>query len=349
MGEVKANQVENSVCSEVNEDEKHRGEAGRIVDAHMNAGIEGSISAGLCEEIVNKIMNQQEELHKKLLQDMERKEEERVTREEIWKKKEMDRVSKEIEMRAKEQAIACDRETTIIEFLKKFTSKYDETNFGFIINLSFPQHNIDFNDEDVALFAGDETSEGSSGGGDCRGLNEETEVLSVADLQDVEREKGDDGVNGGNDDVGGGSGQILCFLIYFSQILLEIALTLFLSSDFDLEFILVPSCLGHVWWFELVFENRLKDQEIQEIMEFSRLLDDQGELVADDDIREWRSNPKGKPAAEAKATAEREHPEVTAVIIPKNEARIDNFCANRVWLNMNNDRQRTVVVVPMIG
>ncbi|KAI3980920.1 hypothetical protein MKX01_025485 [Papaver californicum] len=77
---------------------------------------------GLCEEIVNKIMNQQEELHKKLLQDMERKEEERVSREEIWKKKEMDRVNKEIEMRAKEQAIACDRETTIIEFLKKFTS-----------------------------------------------------------------------------------------------------------------------------------------------------------------------------------------------------------------------------------
>lgn len=39
--------------------------------------------------------------------------------------------------------------------------------------------------------------------------------------------------------------------------------------------------------------RRLKDQEIQEVMEFSRLLDDQGELVADDDIREWRSNPKG--------------------------------------------------------
>lgn len=83
---------------------------------------------GLCEEIVNKIMNQQEELHKKLLQDMERKEEERVTREEIWKKKEMDRVSKEIEMRAKEQAIACDRETTIIEFLKKFTSSISSSS-----------------------------------------------------------------------------------------------------------------------------------------------------------------------------------------------------------------------------
>ncbi|OVA15537.1 Myb-like domain [Macleaya cordata] len=84
---------------------------------------------GLCEEIVNKIMVQQEELHKKLLQDMERKEEERVAREEAWKKKEMDRINKEIEIRAQEQAIACDRETTIIEFLKKFTSSNNPSQY----------------------------------------------------------------------------------------------------------------------------------------------------------------------------------------------------------------------------
>ncbi|MCL7027005.1 hypothetical protein MKW94_002522 [Papaver nudicaule] len=97
---------------------------------------------GLCEEIVNKIMNQQEELHKKLLQDMERKEEERVRREEIWKNKEMDRVNKEIEMRAKEQAIACDRETTIIEFLKKFTSSISSSSQNDQEDLSVKIENI---------------------------------------------------------------------------------------------------------------------------------------------------------------------------------------------------------------
>lgn len=73
-------------------------------------------------EFVNKIMLQQEELHKKLLQDMERREEERVAREEAWKKKEMEKLYKEMEIRAQEQAIACDRETKIIEFLNQFTS-----------------------------------------------------------------------------------------------------------------------------------------------------------------------------------------------------------------------------------
>ncbi|KAL5702211.1 hypothetical protein ACHQM5_027453 [Ranunculus cassubicifolius] len=73
-------------------------------------------------EFVNKIMAQQEVLHKKLLEDMEKREEERVVREEAWKKKEMDKFYKEMEIRAQEQAIACDREVKIIEFLNQFTS-----------------------------------------------------------------------------------------------------------------------------------------------------------------------------------------------------------------------------------
>ncbi|XP_042513056.1 trihelix transcription factor GTL1-like [Macadamia integrifolia] len=75
-----------------------------------------------CEEIVNKIMVQQEELQNKLLQDMERKEEERMAREEVRRRQEMARMDREIELRAREQAIVCNRETTIIEFLKNFGS-----------------------------------------------------------------------------------------------------------------------------------------------------------------------------------------------------------------------------------
>ncbi|KAF8401740.1 hypothetical protein HHK36_012686 [Tetracentron sinense] len=77
---------------------------------------------GFCEEIVDKMMVQQEELHNKLLEDVEKRYEERVAREEAWKKQEMDRINKEIDIRAHEQAIACDRQAAIIEFLKKFTS-----------------------------------------------------------------------------------------------------------------------------------------------------------------------------------------------------------------------------------
>ncbi|KAF6138067.1 hypothetical protein GIB67_033481 [Kingdonia uniflora] len=73
-------------------------------------------------EVVNKIMIQQEEMHKKLLDDIGRREEERIVREEAWRKKEMDRLNKEVEIRAQEQAIACGRDVTIIEFLKQFTS-----------------------------------------------------------------------------------------------------------------------------------------------------------------------------------------------------------------------------------
>lgn len=51
----------------------------------------------------------------------------------------------------------------------------------------------------------------------------------------------------------------------------------------------------------------------------------------------------GKPAAEAKAMIEREHPEVIAVIIPRYQICIGDFCANRVWLNVNDDCRKTVI------
>lgn len=77
---------------------------------------------GFCEAVVKKIVEQQEVLHNKLIEDMVRRDEESIAREEAWKCQEMDRISKEIEMRAQEQAIACDRQGKIIDLLKKFTS-----------------------------------------------------------------------------------------------------------------------------------------------------------------------------------------------------------------------------------
>ncbi|KAK8633751.1 hypothetical protein V6N13_014589 [Hibiscus sabdariffa] len=76
---------------------------------------------GFCEDIVNKLMIQQEEMHHKLLQDMVKRDEEKVAREEAWKKQELDRINMELELRAKAQAVAGDRQATIIKFLSKFT------------------------------------------------------------------------------------------------------------------------------------------------------------------------------------------------------------------------------------
>ncbi|XP_068635555.1 trihelix transcription factor GTL2-like [Aristolochia californica] len=76
----------------------------------------------VCEEIVQKLITQQEELHTKLLEDMEKREVERVAREGALRMQEIARLDSEIEIRAQEQALACTRDATIIGFLKKFTS-----------------------------------------------------------------------------------------------------------------------------------------------------------------------------------------------------------------------------------
>ncbi|XWS57664.1 hypothetical protein CRYUN_Cryun09bG0192800 [Craigia yunnanensis] len=80
------------------------------------------ILKGFCEDIVNKLMTQQEEMQNKLLEDMVKRDEEKVAREESWKKQVLDRINQELELMEKEQAIADDRQATIINFLSKFSS-----------------------------------------------------------------------------------------------------------------------------------------------------------------------------------------------------------------------------------
>ncbi|KAK9068318.1 hypothetical protein SSX86_012429 [Deinandra increscens subsp. villosa] len=77
---------------------------------------------GLCIDLVNKMMAQQEEMHKKLLEDMAKRDEEKTKREEAWRKEEMERVQREIHIREHEQEMARDRQSTINEFLNKLTS-----------------------------------------------------------------------------------------------------------------------------------------------------------------------------------------------------------------------------------
>ena len=95
---------------------------------------------GFCEAVVNKMMVQQEEMHNKLLEDMVKRDEEKMAREEAWKKKEREKIDKEIEIREHEQAIAGDRQATIIGFLKKFTSTNPPLETPFLGNNEGEKH-----------------------------------------------------------------------------------------------------------------------------------------------------------------------------------------------------------------
>ncbi|XP_044483559.1 trihelix transcription factor GTL2-like isoform X2 [Mangifera indica] len=89
---------------------------------------------GFCEDIVKKMMAQQEEMMNKLLEDMIKRDEQKVAREEAWKKQEMDRINKELEIRAYEHGITGDRQTTIIKLLKGFTASSETQCFDKLLN-----------------------------------------------------------------------------------------------------------------------------------------------------------------------------------------------------------------------
>lgn len=70
-----------------------------------------------CETVVNKIIAQQEEIHNKLLEDMLKRDQEKLAREEAWKKQEIERMNMMVQQ---QEAIASDRQANIIEFLNKY-------------------------------------------------------------------------------------------------------------------------------------------------------------------------------------------------------------------------------------
>lgn len=97
---------------------------------------------GLCVDLVKKMMAQQEEMHKKLLEDMASREEEKIKREEVWRNEEMERVKKEIHIREHEQEMVRDRQSTITEFLNKLTSFDQKIQIPFDVNLQELQSNV---------------------------------------------------------------------------------------------------------------------------------------------------------------------------------------------------------------
>ncbi|WOK94929.1 hypothetical protein Cni_G03634 [Canna indica] len=75
------------------------------------------------ESIVKQLMDHQESLHRKFLEVMERREQERTSREEAWRKQEAAKSSREAAARAQERALASSREAAIISFIEKITGE----------------------------------------------------------------------------------------------------------------------------------------------------------------------------------------------------------------------------------
>lgn len=75
------------------------------------------------ESLVKQVMGHQEELHRKFLEAIDRREQERLKREETWKRQEMARLNRETELRAQEHALASSREAAIVAFLQKITGQ----------------------------------------------------------------------------------------------------------------------------------------------------------------------------------------------------------------------------------
>ncbi|KAI5073027.1 hypothetical protein GOP47_0011040 [Adiantum capillus-veneris] len=75
------------------------------------------------EDLATQLMERQDALHKKFLEAIEKREEERARREESYKRQEMARMSREQDLRVQEQVLAATRDAALVAFLQKVTGE----------------------------------------------------------------------------------------------------------------------------------------------------------------------------------------------------------------------------------
>ncbi|KAJ4804107.1 Trihelix transcription factor GT-2 [Rhynchospora pubera] len=79
--------------------------------------------AAFFERLVRQLVDHQEALHNRFLESMERREQERASREESWRLQEAAKAAREATARAQERALASAREAAIVSFLEKITGE----------------------------------------------------------------------------------------------------------------------------------------------------------------------------------------------------------------------------------
>ncbi|XP_037449612.1 trihelix transcription factor GTL1-like [Triticum dicoccoides] len=80
-------------------------------------------SASFFEQLVQRLIEHQEGLHRQFLDAMERRERERAARDEAWRRQEADKFAREAAARAQDRASAAARETAIIAYLEKLSGE----------------------------------------------------------------------------------------------------------------------------------------------------------------------------------------------------------------------------------
>uniref|UniRef100_A0A0V0HF58 Putative ovule protein n=1 Tax=Solanum chacoense TaxID=4108 RepID=A0A0V0HF58_SOLCH len=75
------------------------------------------------EKFTKDVINKQEESHRRFLEKLEKREHERMVREEAWKVEEMGRMNREHDLLVQERAMAAAKDAAVISFLQKITEQ----------------------------------------------------------------------------------------------------------------------------------------------------------------------------------------------------------------------------------
>ncbi|CAI9095921.1 OLC1v1031959C1 [Oldenlandia corymbosa var. corymbosa] len=89
----------------------------KIRDDEMNS------MAVFFEGLVYRLMEHQENIHKKFMAAIDKLDQERKERERVWRQKELERLEQEAALRANERALASQREASIVSYLEKITGQ----------------------------------------------------------------------------------------------------------------------------------------------------------------------------------------------------------------------------------
>ncbi|KAF5735356.1 trihelix transcription factor GT-2-like [Tripterygium wilfordii] len=78
------------------------------------------------ERLMKGVMEKQEELQKKFLEALDKREQERLVREEAWRLQEMARINREREILAHERSIAASKDAAVMSFLQKIAKQQEQ-------------------------------------------------------------------------------------------------------------------------------------------------------------------------------------------------------------------------------
>ncbi|KAK8692159.1 hypothetical protein V6N13_075636 [Hibiscus sabdariffa] len=78
---------------------------------------------GFFERLMKQVVHEQEEMQKKFLEALEKREQERMVREEAWRTQEMARINRERESLAQERSIAAAKDAALMAFLQKLSDQ----------------------------------------------------------------------------------------------------------------------------------------------------------------------------------------------------------------------------------